>query len=393
MVTAPDYNALFHEYLGRATHHALNESHQADSEGGTASTATLLHTLTLALQSPDHWQDARDLLFHLHSQMDREGRYADWDRFLRQGIARSEAMGDATTLTRLQIYLGNLYRLQGKSAEAIPLFHAALTVLANSDDLLWYARACNGLAWTVRQQGQWQEALEWVDRALASVPRHEVNEQGASYRIRGGVAMERRDWQPAYDAFAEGLRLWRIGGDPRFIAFGLQNLGSALRALQNYEEAEATLLEAVDYFDKVGDLHHGGITRISVGNLHLMLEQFPRAIEHYYLAERIFRHANDAVRLAGIYNNWGMAYAGLQEWTRAERVYRQSIALWEQTQDKMSYANAMDNLSIALYEMGQYAESASVCRAALAVLEGSENPALREELLRHLSLAEAAQGL
>lgn len=388
-----DYNALMTHLLRQTTRHALS-----DTEGATPPDPTrLLHLLVTALKDPDHWTEARELLLHLNPYFEKDGRYSEWAALLEQGLHHSTLRADAQTRAVLQLYLGNLYRLQGKAqaTAGLRLLEAAEQYFGQAPDSVWYVRTCNALARVLQEQGDLETAQTWAHRALETVGDAHYHERAVSYRMVGGIAARQHQWERAYDCFAECLRLYRLDGDPRLIGFGLTNLGVPLRALQRYEDAEAVLEEAIGLLEQAEDQPHLGIARIALGNLYLATRRWQAAEVQFHHAERIFEPRRDLLRLAGVYNNWGMALAGRSEWARAVRIYQRSISLWTQNGDRLQQANALDNLAIAYLALGEAERSRAACLEGLAILDTL--PALagaltRQELQTHLAEAESHLG-
>jgi tetratricopeptide (TPR) repeat protein len=383
-----DYNALLARLIREATSDALTGP-TAISETGESDRAQLVHLLVLALKSPHHWTEARDLLMHLNPTFEKDGRYSEWAELLEQALARSLSAADAETTAILQLYLGNIYRVQGQADAGLELFYGALAYFENHGPTLWYARTCNALARLLQEQGEMEVAMRWAKRALEILPWEQYAERGVSYRMLGGVAVRRHEWETAYDYLSECLRLYRLDGDPRLIAFGLTNVSAPLRGLGRYTETETALQEAMQLFDEVGDEPHLGIAHIALGNLYLARKQWQSAIGQYHNAARIFEPRGDILRLAGVYNGWGMAYAGEREWDRAIRTFKHSIEYWRQNGNRDQQANVMDNLAMAYLSIGDAAAAAATCREGLVVLGEIDNEVIHNDLSTHLAEAEA----
>jgi tetratricopeptide (TPR) repeat protein len=383
-----NYANLLHTLIHRATTKATDQHTQT---GRDPDESHLLHLLVVALKRPEQWSDARDLLLHLNTAFERDGRYVEWAAVLTRGIEQSKTVGDLDTRAILEVYLGNIYRIQGQLEAGLTVLHRAHAYFEAATASLWYARACNGIARIVQEMGDSEQSRVWAEQALAGLPPYEVNERAVCYRMLGGVAMVQKQWEEAYTRFAQSLALWRKGGDPRLIAFGLTNLSVALRGLGRIAEAEGVLGEAIHNFRMVGDEPNEAVAHISLGNVYLKTERWQEAIRECHLVEQLLLPRQDILRLAGLYNNWGMAFAGLQDWARAIRAYRESIRYGQTVGRRIELANVMDNLAIALYTIGDYSGSASVCREALELLGGDGPQDLHAELISHLMQAETKQ--
>jgi tetratricopeptide (TPR) repeat protein len=386
-----DYPALFRNYLKRATRSALQPPTPQDTfpqTGGYERTSQLIHTLTYALQSPDMWVEAKELLFSLSETLERTARHTDLITLLEAGLRQSETVADGDTHAILQIRLALLILTQAEGDRAHTLLTNAYTYFQAQSDNLRQGEALNGLARWAIQRGEFGEATALTQKAIALIPADAVNECGISHRLLGAIATDRLAWDDAYASYQKSLQLWQLGNNPRFIGSGWANVGSALRGLGRYEEAIAAFREGIQRFETAQDLVNRALVQMNLGNLYLHRKQYQEAIEQYYAAETVFRQLNRVSDLARLYNNWGMAYSGLEWWEQAIRAYEQSIGYWDTLQNPHMKANALDNLGLAFFGMKRYAESAATYRSGLIELDqmdGSHDPNLREMLNEHLA--------
>jgi len=393
-----DYPALFRNYLKRATRSALQPPIPQDTfpqTGGYERTSQLIHTLTYALQSPDMWMEARDLLFSLSDTLERTARHSDLIGLLEAGLRQSEAVADLDTHALLQIRLALLILAQAESDRAYALLHAAYHYFTGHHNALHQGEALNGLARWAIQRGELSEATTFTEKALALLPADAMNEAGISHRLLGAIAVDRLAWEDAHTSYQQSLHLWQRGNNLRFIGSGWANVGSALRGLKRYDEAIAAFHEGIRRFETAQDLVNRAMVQMNLGNLHLQRHHYQAAIEQYHAAETVFRQLNRISDLARLYNNWGMAYDGLAWREQAIRAYEQSIGYWDTLQNSRMKANAQDNLGLVFFAMGRYAESAATYRKGLAALDGLEGSAdstLRALLLEHLAEAERRLG-
>lgn len=389
-----DYPALFRNYLKRATRSALQPPTPQDTfpqTGGYERTSQLIHTLTYALQSPDMWVEARELLFSLSETLERTARHDDLISLLEAGLKQSKSVADTDMHARLQIKLAPLIMARAEGERAYSLLMEAQTYFAAQEKALYQGQALNGLARWASQRGDFAQASKFIETALATLPEDAFNDRAVSYRLIGGNAIDRQAWEDAYSAQKESLRLWQLGGNPRFIGFGWVNVGSALRNLGKLDEAVSAFQEGIQRFETAEDLVNRAFAQNNLGLLYSHRGQYHEAIEQYHAAETVFRQLNRITELARLYNNWGMAYVGLEWWEQAIRIYKQSIDYWSTLQNSQQKANTLDNLGLAFFKQGRYDESATTYRIGLAELNkatGSNDPILHQLLLEHLAEAE-----
>jgi len=348
-----------------------------------------LKTLRHTLPYPTLWEPSRELLRLVLKSLNATGRIADVIEWLEIGIEQSQSRHDPETAATLQLQLGRERIHQGDNPAAAVLLREGVAYFESTNRV--YPPALNALAYFSINTAQWAEAEAWVKRALAVLPENEWAERAQSYRNLGIIAQRKGNLEQALDYFQESLRLWQLEENPRFVAFGLVNLATAMRPLRRYKEAESHYLQAITLFEAVGDPLHRALAQNNLGNVYLKWEQWDAAIEQYHAAEQILAQSLYRVPLALLYNNWGMAYAGAGQWKRAVRAYQQSIALHIIHGNLQMCANDRDNLGLALMELERYDEAIETFHAALEDLQSKDIPAtvtLREEIYLHLAEAE-----
>ena len=102
---------------------------------------------------------------------------------------------------------------------------------------------------------------------------------------------------------------------------------------------------------------------------------------------RQLREANEATRLAMLYNNIGMAYAGLQQWEQAENFYRDSIQRWQQLNNDRSCVNTMDNLGELYLQWHQKERALAILAEAYEIALTLDDRHLRQLVAEHLDRA------
>lgn len=342
-----------------------------------------LSVLSYALDLPDAWPDARDLLVTLAPKLEQAGMRDEWMPYLEQGIRQSEQLGDPAATARLHLELGILYQLRSQFSQAVEHFQAARTAFAALGDDVLQARATNRLAFVARLERRFAEADALLDAALA-LPGIDDRERGYALSVRGMVALDRGQLETAVAHYRASLAAWERSGDRRMIAFGLNNLGPTLRQLGRDQEAAATYRRAIDLFGEIGDPVHTGAALMNLGNVHLMAGQLDQALDLYWQAEPAFRQTQERLRLALVYANIAMANRKLQRWDEAERCYRLAIEYGQQVGDVVFLVDKTDGLALNFLQQGRLAEARAEFQRALALLAQIPNDPRHAELQRML---------
>ena len=121
-----DYASVFRRYVVRGAEHALATIAETTAAMGADGQEQALHTLTYALDLPEAWPLARDLLVNLAPLLEQAGYRDNWQPYLEQGIDRCHSTGESAAEGELRLQLGVLHQLRGRLDEARATLQAAL---------------------------------------------------------------------------------------------------------------------------------------------------------------------------------------------------------------------------------------------------------------------------
>lgn len=353
----------------------------------------VIQVLTYALPHSLLWPTTKRLLVAAAPQMEQAGHRHDWILVLKQGVDQSHIQQDATTGADLQLHLGILYQLLGQYDVAAAYYEAATADFQSGGDKHKQAIATIRKAQLRRLQRHYDDARQLLEVAFALIPENDVD-RALGHTVQGEIAIDNEQWQSAADNFTRALHLWKMIENQRRIAWSLTNLGIALRALGNEEEALHCYEEAIATLGFDEDPVHWATTNMNMGNVFLGQENPREALRLYTMAEPIFERTQDLLRLALIASNRGFAYRQLAQWQQAETVYLASIKLYQQIEHLELKANALDGLGLVYLGVGDYEQAIQVFKETVTLLrqlEGEPGWAyLNEEVHRHLQDATAA---
>lgn len=368
----PDYHSLFERYIKRSVERLLDRIDQARAALPLEDRLQILHTLNYALSRPTAWPFTRQLLLAAAPHMEQAGHQDDWLPYLKQGRQLSQANADWATLAELELQVGILYQRRTDYEVARQhMTESALHFVALGDSQN-QARSLNRLAYLSRLQGQLDEAVSLVHSALKH-PRMAAPERAYSYHVLALVTFEKRHWHMSvmYSKLSYGL--WQGSDDWRMMGRSLINEGSALHRLESYPAAIQAYQRALSLFKEAADPLFQAITEMNLGNVYITLHQPDEALHYYQPAERVFRQAQDRLHTAMINHNIGMACHQLQQWTKAETAYLNSIVLKYELGNIASLVNTMSELGATYLAQGQTAQAAVILHEALAQLERITN--------------------
>ena len=163
----------------------------------------------------------------------------------------------------------------------------------------------------------------------------------------------------------------------------LNNIGSALVAQKNYEEAIQYYRQALTIEEATLDSKHAVIS-VYLGNIGSALNyqgNHEEALAHYKKAIAMNLHGSseDHLRMAVLHNGAGVALQNLERYDEALGVYENSLERYEKVLDKSDprIVLVLNNIGIALKARGRYKEAVVRHRQAFDIARralGDDHP-------------------
>lgn len=383
-----DYLAIFRDHILRSIEYRVANIQRSEGLLSPDEQAHALHSLNYAFKLPEAWPTTRAVLLAMAPKMEQAGQHGEWITYLKQGIHQSQTLDDHETMAELHFQLGILYELQGNYDQARSQFEASEARSANLK-----ARALNRLGYVARRCRQFEEATQFIGKALDLLEEHDI-ERAYSYLVLGTIALDKRAWEEAVKHFQQSLDLWKQANNRRMMALSLSNLGAAWRPLTKYQEAIEVYQQATTLFEEIGDPINQAVAQMNLGNVYLDLQKPDESLKLFGTAERVFRQAQEPLRLAKVYNNIGEAYRQMQQWAKAMETFELSIEHCQKIGNFVSLVNALDGLGLVYLSQGEFSKAESTFKRALNELaQFKHDPRyedLYEMLIKHLQ--EAATG-
>lgn len=364
-----DYPAVFRSYILACIQATRRLSSQLADAPTLETLEQALHILDFALDLPEAWTQTCALLLELAPRLEQAGMRGETMAYLERGLETCAVAEDWTTAVDLHFHLGVLFGLQSRYQEALHHFEASGNHAQDLALPVKLGRALNRQADMALRQRRHAESTRLVEAALPLVS-SDLAEQGYSFLVQANIAHARRDWELAIELYRRSLALWQATGDRRRIAWGLTNLGTALRPAGQHEEASRCYEEAITLFQEIHDPVHQAVAEMNLGNVHLTRGQWQEALAWYRRAEPVFRRTQDRRRLGMVYNNMGMAYRHLKRWTEAEAVLDACVGFYAVLGHELHQADALDGLGLVYQALGQTTDAIAAWQQALHLLQG-----------------------
>jgi CHAT domain-containing protein/Tfp pilus assembly protein PilF len=159
----------------------------------------------------------------------------------------------------------------------------------------------------------------------------------------------------------------------------------------NFDQALAVSLMALNVFERNGDKSGIALCDNVIGNIHNRQGEYSQALEYYDKSLALRRSLNDTLGIAQTLGNVGFAYSSRGDYEQALDAYRQSLALKETVGDKRGMGNTLNNMGIAYDEEGNYSLAVEYYEKSLAIRETIGDKQGVGETLNNLAVIYDAQ--
>nr|MBP9089826.1 tetratricopeptide repeat protein [bacterium] len=365
-------------------------------------------TIFEKVNGPDH-PDVASSLNNLAELYRTQGRYADAEPLFKRSIAiRESKLGAehpnvATSLNGLAL----LYKTQGRYADAEPLYKRSLAILekVNGQDHPDVATALNNLAALYQTQGPYADAEPLYKRSLA-IRESKLGADHPDVAISLGslasLYVSQGRYADAEPLFKRSLAIQesKLGADHPDVATSLNDLASLYVSQGRYADAEPLFKRSLAISEKVNGPDHPDVA-LSLNNLAALYKTQGRYAdaEPLYkrsLAIRESKLGADHPDVASSLNNLAMLYASQGRYADAEPLYKRSLAIRESKlgADHPDVATALNNLAGLSDSQGRYADAEPLYKRSLAIREsklGADHPNVATSL-NGLALLYKTQG-
>ena len=332
------------------------------------------HLLGYALGVQAAWPQVRQLLLELAPKMEMAGYRDEWLAFLRAGVERSAAQQDTAVAARLSLAIGLTLRLMSNYPEAEEWLNRALTSFQAQQETHGIASVYNQMGRIRYLQHRSGEAGQFAQDALGLLADDDP-ERAESYFVLGMDALNQRQWASAEHYHHLSLAIRQQSGDPRTIAWAMQNVGTVLTQQSEYggvdrlAEAAEWLEQALALLDSLPDPFHSAIARNSLALVRFWSGELEKATRLFCQAEIVFQTTNSPEWRARVLNNLGLVYLQTGQVGEAETSFRSCVLLYAGLGDDADRLNSQHGLVLALLAQGRYAEATALCEQGLTELD------------------------
>lgn len=202
--------------------------------------------------------DVFELMMIAYDYLEVAGRWSEAIAYVERALSLARSVENSVAIARLANILGWTLRQQGNYQQAIPLFKEALKRYRETSNRVGESIGLRHLSGVFRKLGQFERAHKFCDQAWAIAEEIEFGDLKALVKTEyGKLARDMEDWDLAWNYFIEVRNWFQERGEetPRDETLARGTWGQlALVAyhLGRPEEARELCLRSLDFFETSG---------------------------------------------------------------------------------------------------------------------------------------------
>lgn len=218
--------------------------------------------------------------------------------------------------------------------------------------------------------GGWQEACDWLRRALAMTPADmALPARARALSKLGELSQSLSQYKDARINLQQALAIYRTLGDRAHEAWVLFQLGIVESTVGEYARAEALMQESAEIYRSLGAEWHVATVLMQLASM-LMLYQAPdRAVQIIDEVMPIFRARNHLGSMGVAYNFQGWGYLLQGEIDRALHVFGEALTIGEDHGFFQLMGWSLRNMGMAYIEAGNPAAALDRLRDCLRLYQ------------------------
>ncbi len=340
----------------------------------------------------------RSMRYHLLAGSDDKKLFANlqsMDHF-RKALASAERLPPTETLAQRRLIhaeLGELLIVLGQRDAAVEHLVTSLHLAEALGDQEAQAHACRWLARAHETKGEYQPALEWIDRGLAILS-DRLTPSSLEMRLIAGLIYSRQgDYRRASQQALACLLAAEELREPSIVARAHNLMGTIDRLRGRLEEAAEHFEEALALYREIGNLQGQALAQNTLANALFDLGRWSEADRYYHEAGRIFSQLGNVYNRIFVDNNLGGIALNQGRLDDALHFYRRALRSLEQIGGSLWVMGALNlNLGATHVRTGETAVAFEHLERAREMFERAKVRDLLPELHRRLAEAHLSLG-
>lgn len=303
--------------------------------------------------------------------LERAGHWSSAIDLCREAFRRSVVAADADSLLESVLRTGFCYRQMGDRELATDYLELGLAIAKAHNDIGRIGRAYNGLATLLHMHGEFFEAEEHYRLArAAALKQSDARTLGNIDQNLGALAVIKGELQEGLLHYRSALECYRRIDHQRGIAGVLNNMGPLYIGLDEFENADECLKQALTISKEGGDVVTEGIIHINRTELLVTVGDLAQARTSCDEAFEIFSRLGEHANRADVLRFYGIIYRETNKLYLAETHLREAIDVASCHSYPVEEAEAQRELSLVLSSHGRNREAFAALNRAHELFSG-----------------------
>ncbi|MEM7553048.1 MAG: CHAT domain-containing protein [Cyanobacteria bacterium P01_A01_bin.84] len=164
------------------------------------------------------------------------------------------------------------------------------------------------------------------------------------------------------------------------------NLGLAYLYQGEYDKAEESINQALDFFRKIDDKTEQGNTLNNLGELYRHRSQYPKAFKYLNQAKEIFQENKNQPGIGTTFNNIGLVHDELGQHSQALKHYQNSLKIRKQIRDEHGIGTTFHNIGFVYDQLEEYNKALNFYQQALKIYHKVNNRGAKGTTLNNMGL-------
>ncbi len=313
-----------------------------------------------------------------------------------KALASAEHLSAEETLAQRQeihANLGELLVMIGQSDEGKEHLQAAFDLAEKIESPEAQAFACRWIARSYELRGQYEPALEWIDKGLAILG-NRLTPSAIELRLISGLIFSRQgDYKRSEQQALASLLAAEELNQPKIVARSHNLLGLLDRNRGQANEAVAHFKMALSIYEGLEDLQGQALTHNLLANANFDMGQWTEADRYYRQAGHTFKQLGVVYDTVIVDNNLGGIALNQGRFDDALQFYGRALKALEQIGGSLWVMGALHlNLGATHTRRGELPSAFEHLRKSQELFNRARNRDLLPEMHRRLAEAYLAQG-
>jgi predicted ATPase/class 3 adenylate cyclase len=255
--------------------------------------------------------------------------------------------------------LGDTYQLVGQYDEALDSYAEARSILntqpSTPDVRRQRADLCRKTGKVYEFRGEYERALDWIDRGLALQGTTHNIETASLYLLRAGLYHRQGKNQQAIQWCQSAIEITEMGASAacaQETAHAAFLMGEIYRRLGDYDQAIESARRSLRLYEELENIVGQGQAHNALGNAYGAKYDWAASTDHFFKSLAIKERIGDAYYQGALEINIGENYRIMGQLEQAISYFERSLQVWEELGATYPKGLTYNNLGAVYLRMG-----------------------------------------